>query len=157
MFTSSLYLAALLSSLVALTVTRTLGRKLSMLFGGILFCVGALINGFSQGVWMLIVGRILLSFGIGFANQTVRSINRKKTSGSAGNMSITPDSVHAGGRVHCFPILTLILAFVWRDVRPIVVGIHQEILADFVQVFLVDDKPSAHYWFSSIIPITSFF
>ncbi|GJY66649.1 sugar carrier protein C-like protein [Tanacetum coccineum] len=64
MFTSSLYLAALLSSLVASTVTRTLGRKLSMLFGGILFCAGALINGFSQAVWMLIVGRILLEFGI---------------------------------------------------------------------------------------------
>ncbi|GJR12175.1 sugar carrier protein C-like protein [Tanacetum coccineum] len=67
MFTSSLYLAALLSSLVASTVTRTLGRKLSMLFGGILFCAGALINGFSQAIWMLIVGRILLGFRIRFA------------------------------------------------------------------------------------------
>ncbi|KAL2523957.1 Sugar transport protein 1 [Abeliophyllum distichum] len=71
MFTSSLYLAALLSSLVASTVTRKLGRKLSMLFGGLLFCAGALINGFAQAVWMLIVGRILLGFGIGFANQSV--------------------------------------------------------------------------------------
>ncbi|XP_068469930.1 sugar carrier protein C-like [Phaseolus vulgaris] len=71
MFTSSLYLAALLSSLVASTVTRRFGRKLSMLFGGLLFLVGALINGFAQGVWMLIVGRILLGFGIGFANQSV--------------------------------------------------------------------------------------
>lgn len=72
MFTSSLYLAALVSSLVASTVTRKLGRKLSMLFGGILFCVGALINGFAQAVWMLIVGRIFLGFGIGFANQVRR-------------------------------------------------------------------------------------
>ncbi|XP_016474706.1 sugar transport protein 12 [Nicotiana tabacum] len=71
MFTSSLYLAALVSSLVASTVTRKLGRKLSMLFGGILFCAGALINGFARGVSMLIVGRILLGFGIGFANQSV--------------------------------------------------------------------------------------
>uniref|UniRef100_A0A5B7A7L3 Putative hexose transport protein n=1 Tax=Davidia involucrata TaxID=16924 RepID=A0A5B7A7L3_DAVIN len=71
MFTSSLYLAALLSSLVASVVTRKLGRKLSMLFGGVLFCTGAFINGFAQGVWMLIVGRILLGFGIGFANQSV--------------------------------------------------------------------------------------
>lgn len=69
MFTSSLYLAALLSSLVASTVTRRFGRKRSMLFGGLLFLVGALINGFAQHVWMLIVGRILLGFGIGFANQ----------------------------------------------------------------------------------------
>lgn len=69
MFTSSLYLAALLSSLVASTVTRRFGRKLSILLGGILFLVGALLNGFAQQVWMLIVGRILLGFGIGFANQ----------------------------------------------------------------------------------------
>ncbi|KAE9461755.1 hypothetical protein C3L33_06339, partial [Rhododendron williamsianum] len=71
MFTSSLYLAALTSSIVASTVTRTFGRKLSMLFGGVLFCAGALINGFAQHVWMLILGRILLGFGIGFANQSV--------------------------------------------------------------------------------------
>lgn len=71
LFTSSLYLAALLSSVVASTVTRKLGRKLSMLLGGVLFCAGALINGFAQGVWMLIVGRILLGFGIGFANQVL--------------------------------------------------------------------------------------
>ncbi|KAK4439250.1 Sugar carrier protein C [Sesamum alatum] len=71
LFTSSLYLAALCSSVVAATVTRKLGRKLSMLLGGVLFCAGALINGFAQGVWMLIVGRILLGFGIGFANQSV--------------------------------------------------------------------------------------
>ncbi|CAN8311988.1 unnamed protein product [Cochlearia groenlandica] len=71
LFTSSLYLAALISSLVASTVTRKFGRKMSMLFGGLLFCAGALINGFAQHVWMLIVGRILLGFGIGFANQSV--------------------------------------------------------------------------------------
>lgn len=71
MFTSSLYLAALISSLVASTVTRKLGRKPSMLFGGVLFFIGALLNGFAQAVWMLIVGRILLGFGIGFANQSV--------------------------------------------------------------------------------------
>ncbi|KAJ0682155.1 putative major facilitator, sugar transporter, major facilitator superfamily [Helianthus annuus] len=74
MFTSSLYLAALMSSLVASTVTRKLGRKLSMLFGGILFSVGALVNGCAMAVWMLILGRILLGFGIGFANQVVVAI-----------------------------------------------------------------------------------
>ncbi|XP_028777984.1 sugar carrier protein C [Neltuma alba] len=71
MFTSSLYLAALLSSIVASTVTRKFGRKLSMLLGGVLFFAGALINGFAKAVWMLILGRILLGFGIGFANQSV--------------------------------------------------------------------------------------
>ncbi|KAK7246596.1 hypothetical protein RIF29_41465 [Crotalaria pallida] len=71
MFTSSLYLAALLASLLASTVTRRFGRKLSMFFGGLLFLVGALINAFAYHIWMLIVGRILLGFGIGFANQAV--------------------------------------------------------------------------------------
>lgn len=74
MFTSSLYLAALLSSLVASRVTRQFGRKLSMLFGGLLFLVGALLNGFAQKVWMLIVGRLFLGFGIGFANQVFFSL-----------------------------------------------------------------------------------
>jgi MFS family permease len=71
MFTSSLYLAALLASLVASIVTRKFGRKLSMLFGGVLFCAGAIINGVAKAVWMLILGRILLGFGIGFANQVL--------------------------------------------------------------------------------------
>ncbi|KAI4299277.1 hypothetical protein L6164_032751 [Bauhinia variegata] len=71
MFTSSLYLAALLSSLVASTVTRKFGRKRSMLFGGCLFFAGAVLNGAAKAVWYLILGRILLGFGIGFANQSV--------------------------------------------------------------------------------------
>ncbi|KAL8226907.1 hypothetical protein R6Q57_016739 [Mikania cordata] len=71
MFTSSLYLAALLASCFASCVTKSFGRKISMLIGGITFCAGALINGFAQSVWMLIVGRILLGVGIGFANQSV--------------------------------------------------------------------------------------
>ncbi|CAL5442353.1 unnamed protein product [Camellia sinensis] len=71
MFTSSLYLAALVASFVASTVTRKLGRKLSMLTGGSLFCAGAIVNGFAQNVPMLIVGRMLLGCGIGFANQSV--------------------------------------------------------------------------------------
>ncbi|KAI9124625.1 hypothetical protein K1719_004547 [Acacia pycnantha] len=70
-FTSSLYLAALLSSLVASTMTRKFGRKNSMLIGGILFFAGALFNAFAQAIWMLIVGRMLLGFGIGFCNQSV--------------------------------------------------------------------------------------
>lgn len=71
LFTSSLYLAALTSSLVASSVTRKMGRKLSMMLGGILFCAGAIINGFAQNIAMLIIGRILLGFGVGFANQSV--------------------------------------------------------------------------------------
>lgn len=71
LFTSTLYIAALLASLVASTVTRKLGRRLSMLVGGLLFCSGAIINALAQNVAMLIIGRALLGFGVGFANQVI--------------------------------------------------------------------------------------
>ncbi|KAF8411238.1 hypothetical protein HHK36_003785 [Tetracentron sinense] len=71
MFTSSLYLAALVASILASWVTRKLGRKASMLAGGVTFLGGAAINGAAENVAMLIVGRILLGIGIGFAIQSV--------------------------------------------------------------------------------------
>ncbi|CAL5094433.1 unnamed protein product [Urochloa decumbens] len=70
-FTSSLYLAALVSSLFAATITRAFGRKWSMFGGGLTFLIGAALNGAAENVVMLIVGRILLGIGIGFANQSV--------------------------------------------------------------------------------------
>ncbi|XP_065858196.1 sugar transport protein 1-like isoform X2 [Euphorbia lathyris] len=71
LFTSSLYIAALISSVFASVITRTSGRRITMLAGGYLFAVGAIFNGFAQNVWMLIVGRLLLGFGIGCTNQSV--------------------------------------------------------------------------------------
>ncbi|MQL88405.1 hypothetical protein Taro_020963 [Colocasia esculenta] len=70
-FTSSLYLAALVASFFASTITRVFGRKWSMLFGGVTFLAGAAINGTAKDVAMLIIGRILLGVGVGFANQSV--------------------------------------------------------------------------------------
>ncbi|URD96911.1 Sugar carrier protein [Musa troglodytarum] len=55
-FTSSLY---------------AFGRKSSMLFGGAAFLLGSAINGVAMNVAMLIIGRILLGVGVGFANQAV--------------------------------------------------------------------------------------
>ncbi|PKU75988.1 sugar transport protein MST6-like [Dendrobium catenatum] len=71
LFTSSLYLAALIASFFAATVTRVFGRKWSMFGGGITFLVGAIVNGAAVNVFMLILGRFLLGIGIGFANQSV--------------------------------------------------------------------------------------
>ncbi|CAL9201597.1 unnamed protein product [Musa hybrid cultivar] len=70
-FTSSLYIAGLISTYFASTVTRAFGRKISMLFGGAAFLVGSAINGISMNVAMLIIGRLLLGVGVGFANQAV--------------------------------------------------------------------------------------
>jgi predicted MFS family arabinose efflux permease len=69
-----LYLAALVASFFASTTTRVMGRKTSMFVGGLFFLVGALLNGFAQNIGMLIVGRLLLGFGVGYCNQ-VRIIN----------------------------------------------------------------------------------
>ncbi|PKI41422.1 hypothetical protein CRG98_038194 [Punica granatum] len=71
LFTSSLYLAALFSSMIASWATRTFGRRVTMFFAGFLFFIGAIINGAAQNVAMLIVGRLFLGCGIGCANQSV--------------------------------------------------------------------------------------
>ncbi|KAF6172919.1 hypothetical protein GIB67_035473 [Kingdonia uniflora] len=71
LFTSSLYLAALVASFVASTVTRKFGRKISMIFGGLLFLIGAVLNGIAFNVAMLYIGRVFLGVGVGFASQSV--------------------------------------------------------------------------------------
>lgn len=71
LFTSSLYLAALVASFFAAATTRKFGRKISMTIGGLVFLIGAVLNGAAMNVEMLIIGRILLGVGIGYANQSV--------------------------------------------------------------------------------------
>ncbi|CAJ1948518.1 unnamed protein product [Sphenostylis stenocarpa] len=74
LFTSSLYLAALVASFCASTTTRMMGRKTSMFVGGLFFLVGALLNGFAINIEMLIIGRLLLGFGVGYCNQCALNI-----------------------------------------------------------------------------------
>ncbi|MED6136204.1 hypothetical protein PIB30_053875 [Stylosanthes scabra] len=71
LFTSSLYLAALVASVCSSYITRRWGRRLTMLCGGVLFLAGAGLNAFAYKIWMFIVGRMLLGFGIGCANKSV--------------------------------------------------------------------------------------
>lgn len=70
-FTSSLYLAGLVASLVASPVTRDYGRRASIICGGISFLLGAALNAAAINLAMLLTGRILLGVGIGFGNQAV--------------------------------------------------------------------------------------
>lgn len=70
-FTSSLYIAGLLSTYGASYTTRVHGRRVSILIGGISFLVGATLNAAAQNLPMLIIGRIMLGVGIGFGNQAV--------------------------------------------------------------------------------------
>ena len=47
-----------------------------MLTGGLVFLAGAIINDAAQNIAMLIIGRILLGIGVGFANQVnIKSLN----------------------------------------------------------------------------------
>ncbi|AED93146.1 monosaccharide transporter [Arabidopsis thaliana] len=71
LFTSSLYLAALFASFLASTITRLFGRKVSMVIGSLAFLSGALLNGLAINLEMLIIGRLFLGVGVGFANQSV--------------------------------------------------------------------------------------
>lgn len=70
-FTSSLYLAGLVATLVASPITRKYGRRTSIICGGISFFVGAVLNAAAVNLAMLILGRIMLGIGIGFGNQAV--------------------------------------------------------------------------------------
>lgn len=69
LFTSSLYLAALVSSFVASKACSIWGRKPSILIASTFFLVGSGVSAGAQHLWMLIVGRILLGIGVGFGNE----------------------------------------------------------------------------------------
>ncbi|XP_061338623.1 sugar transport protein 13-like [Gastrolobium bilobum] len=71
LFTSSLYLAALVATIFASGVTRKLGRKKTMLISGFFFIVGTVLNAVANTLPLLIIGRIILGCGVGFANQDV--------------------------------------------------------------------------------------
>ncbi|KAL2934611.1 Hexose carrier protein HEX6 [Bienertia sinuspersici] len=68
-FTSSLYFAWLFASLVASSMTKAFGRKLSILVGGVALLGGSALGGAALNIYTLILGRILLGIGVGFANQ----------------------------------------------------------------------------------------
>ncbi|KAM4125559.1 hypothetical protein ACJW30_01G320700 [Castanea mollissima] len=70
-FTSSLYLAGLVASLMASPVTRKFGRRTSIICGGLSFLTGATLNAAAMNLAMLLLGRIMLGVGIGFGNQAV--------------------------------------------------------------------------------------
>lgn len=75
LFTSSLYLAALVATFFASYTTRKLGRKLTMLFAGLHFILGSILNGVAVNFAMLVLGRILLGCGAGFGNQSLPELS----------------------------------------------------------------------------------
>lgn len=71
LFTSLLYLAALVSTFFASHSTKRLGRKMTMLIAGIFFIVGTVLNAAFLNLATVIIGRVFLGCGVGFANQVL--------------------------------------------------------------------------------------
>ncbi|KAI9195060.1 hypothetical protein LWI28_011291 [Acer negundo] len=71
LFTSSLYLAALVSSFAASKVCTKFGRKPTILVASTFFLAGAALSAAAQNIWMIIIARILLGIGVGFGNEAV--------------------------------------------------------------------------------------
>jgi sugar porter (SP) family MFS transporter len=71
LFTSSLYLAALVASFAASKACSLLGRKPTILIASGFFIVGSILSAAAQQNWVLIVARVLLGFGVGFGNEAV--------------------------------------------------------------------------------------
>lgn len=69
LFTSSLYLSALVSSFVASKVCSVKGRKPSILISAVFFLAGSALSALSQTLWMVIIGRVLMGVGVGFGNE----------------------------------------------------------------------------------------
>lgn len=66
------YMAAgAVAGLVSHVLNARIGRKWCMVIAGFWFTVGAAINAGARDLAMLYIGRVLLGFGVGFANQSV--------------------------------------------------------------------------------------
>eukprot|EP00897_Mesotaenium_endlicherianum_P008642 jgi/Mesen1/7806/ME000408S06901 len=69
LFTSSLFIAGLLGGLLASYTTTRFGRVRMMLISGLCFCLGATLTAAAPILAVLVLGRICLGLGVGFANQ----------------------------------------------------------------------------------------
>lgn len=69
LFTSSLYLAAVVCSFFASFCCKKLGRKRTMQMAAAFFFVGVILNAAALNLPMLIIGRLCLGAGVGFGNQ----------------------------------------------------------------------------------------
>lgn len=74
LFTSSLYVAALVASFFASKACSALGRRPTIFMASTFFIAGAILSAASRAKWMLILGRILFGFGVGFGNEVLITV-----------------------------------------------------------------------------------
>lgn len=75
LFTSSLYLAAIVASFFASIICKKFGRKFTIIAASIFFVAGSILNMIALNLGMLIAGRICLGVGVGFGNQVTLKVN----------------------------------------------------------------------------------
>lgn len=66
--TSGVTLGALFGALVAGLLADRIGRRRTILVAAFLFCVGAMLEAFTPGTGVLVVGRFTVGFGVGVAS-----------------------------------------------------------------------------------------
>ncbi|XP_030542876.1 sugar transport protein 8-like [Rhodamnia argentea] len=71
LFTSSLYIAALVASFAASKVCSKLGRRTTLQIGSFFFVAGVVLQAGGVNLAMVVLGRIILGCGVGFGNQAV--------------------------------------------------------------------------------------
>nr|GMD10779.1 sugar transport protein 8-like [Ipomoea batatas] len=71
LFTSSVYLAAVIGSFFASHCCKRHGRKLTIQLGCVFFIIGLVLKTTAVNLVMLISGRLFVGFGVGFGNQAV--------------------------------------------------------------------------------------
>ncbi|KAI6661314.1 Solute carrier family 2, facilitated glucose transporter member 12-like [Oopsacas minuta] len=61
---SSLVAGAIIGSLTGGILVDFLGRKVSIILDSVVFCVGAVILIFSESFWLLVIGRLIIGYGV---------------------------------------------------------------------------------------------
>lgn len=69
LFTSSLYIAGLIATFAAGYTSRRFGRLLTMRVAALCFVLGTVLCASAPSLIVVIIGRIILGIGVGFANQ----------------------------------------------------------------------------------------
>ncbi|KAL0388626.1 UNVERIFIED_CONTAM: Sugar transport protein 8 [Sesamum radiatum] len=76
LFTSSLYIAALVASFFASKACSLFGRRPTILMASLFFIAGSIFCGAANAKWMLIFGRVLFGIGVGFGNEKLHLNHR---------------------------------------------------------------------------------
>ncbi|CAM6085441.1 unnamed protein product [Calypogeia fissa] len=71
LFTSSLYIAGLIATFAAGYTSRRFGRLLTMRVAASCFVIGTVLCASAPVLYVVIIGRVILGIGVGFANQAV--------------------------------------------------------------------------------------